>query len=64
MFVICSARLAVGTAVSLEVYLPPLERNTSQRLRLEASGKIIRLAETEEGRGFAAVYKRSLVREI
>jgi hypothetical protein len=64
MFVVSSARLAVGTAVGLEVYLPPLERNTSQRLRLEASGRVIRLGETKEGRGFAAAYKRSLVREI
>jgi PilZ domain len=64
IFVISSARLLVGTAVSLEVYLPALEKDSSQRLRLEARGKIIRLAETSEGRGFAAAYKQTLLHQV
>jgi hypothetical protein len=43
VFVICDTLPPVGTALSLEVYLPPLERNTMQRLHLEAAGKVIRV---------------------
>jgi len=64
MFVISSARLPVGTIVNLQAYLPPLETGTLQRLRFNAIGKIVRVAQTKEGRGFAASYKRNLVREI
>jgi hypothetical protein len=40
--------------MTLEVYLPPLEENTLQRLHLEATGKVIRVDAGEECRGFAA----------
>lgn len=54
VFVICDTLPPVGTALSLEIYLPPFERNTLQRLHLEAAGKVIRAAAGEESRGFAA----------
>src|ERR1700680_2559393 len=54
VFVICDTLPPVGTALSLEVYLPPLERNTMQRLHLEAAGKVIRVDVGEESSGSAA----------
>jgi PilZ domain len=64
VFVISPVAMAVGTRVRLEVYLPPLAPNTSQRLRLEAIGKIIRVSKTGKDRGFAATYKYPLLREL
>jgi hypothetical protein len=52
-FVICGAALPRETLVSLEVQLPPLERNTLQRLLLKASGKVTRASENEKGLGIA-----------
>jgi hypothetical protein len=54
VFVICDTLPPVGTTLSLEVILPPLERNTMQRLHLEAAGKVIRVEAGEESSGFAA----------
>jgi PilZ domain len=54
VFVTCHTLPPVGTALSLEVHIPPLERNTSQRLYLEAAGRVIRVEAGEEYSGFAA----------
>jgi PilZ domain len=54
VYVICDTLPPVGTALSLEVVLPPLEGNTMQRLHLEARGKVIRVEAEEESSGFAA----------
>jgi hypothetical protein len=54
VFVICDTLPPVGTALSLEIYLPPLESNTLQRLHLDAAGKVIRVEAGEESSGFAA----------
>jgi hypothetical protein len=51
-FVVCSLSLPTGTIVSLEVRVPPLERNTFQSLRLRGHGTVTRSAAGEEG-GFA-----------
>lgn len=52
-FVICGLMPPSETLVSLEVHLPPLERNTLQRLVLKASGKVARASENEQGFGIA-----------
>jgi hypothetical protein len=52
-FVVCHTPLPVGAQVSLEVHLPPFERNTSQRLRLKANATITRVAQAGEESGFA-----------
>lgn len=54
VFVNCCTRLPVGAAVTLEIHLPPLERNTLQGLQLKCEGTVARLAEKGEGSGFAA----------
>lgn len=54
VFVICDTLPPVGTALSFDVYLPPLETNTLQRPHLEAAGKVIRVEVGEESSGFAA----------
>jgi hypothetical protein len=54
VFITCPTLPPVGTALSLEIHIPPLERNTSQLLYLEATGRVIRVAAGEESRGFAA----------
>jgi hypothetical protein len=54
VFITCHTLPPVGTALSIEIHVPPLERNSSQRLYLEATGKVIRVAAGEESRGFAA----------
>jgi hypothetical protein len=41
-FVVCSFSLPTGTVVSLEVRLPPLERNTFQALQLRGRGTVTR----------------------
>ena len=54
VFITCHTSPPVGTALSLEIPIPPLERNTSQCLYLKATGRVIRVAAGEESRGFAA----------
>lgn len=51
-FVVCSLSLPAGTVISLEVRLPPLERNAVQALRLRGRGTVTRSASGEES-GFA-----------
>lgn len=53
VFLTCHALLPVGTKVGLEIHLPPLERNTLQRVRLESTGKVIRVTEMAQEAGFA-----------
>jgi hypothetical protein len=53
-FVVCQVPLPAHDAVSLEVYLPPLERNTHQQLRLKGSGKVTRMVPDQYDGGFAA----------
>ena len=60
IFVTCQTALPVGAAVSLEIHVPPLERNTLQQLRLEATGRIVRLVEAGPNSGFAATAQLSL----
>jgi hypothetical protein len=52
-FLTCHALLAVGTKVSLDIHLPALERGTLQRLRLQSTGKVIRVTEVAQQAGFA-----------
>jgi hypothetical protein len=52
-FLSSHAPLPVGTTVGLEIHLPPLERNTLQRVRLDSTGKVIRVAEMARRAGFA-----------
>jgi hypothetical protein len=52
-FVVCPFPLPTDTAVSLEVHLPPVERNTFQQLRLTGRGKVTRTIWNGEGSGFA-----------
>jgi hypothetical protein len=52
-FLTCRVLLPVGTAVGLEIHLPPLERNTLQRVRLESTGKVIRVTEMAQQAGLA-----------
>jgi PilZ domain len=52
-FLTCNLRLPVGTKVGLEIHLPPLERNTTQRVRLQATGKVIRVTQRAEQIGVA-----------
>lgn len=54
VFVTCHILPPVGTALSLEIHLPPLERNVLQRLQLEATGRVMRVEEGEGYRGFAS----------
>lgn len=58
VFVTCPNPLPVGTPISLEVHLSPLE-NTRHRLRLEATGKIVRVGNGEES-GFAVISRFDL----
>jgi hypothetical protein len=58
--VICSSPPSVGTRVSLEIDLPPLERNTLQHLRLEAEGKVTRVTGVDRDSGFAATSRFEL----
>ena len=58
VFVTCPNPPPVGTPISLEVHLSPLE-NTLHRLRLEATGRIIRVGNGEES-GFAALSRFDL----
>jgi len=53
-FIVCPSPPPVETPVSLEIHLPPLERNALQRLRLEAKGRVVRVAGADEDSGFAA----------
>lgn len=52
-FLTCNLRLSVGTKVGLEIHLPPLERNTLQRVRLEGTGKVIRVTQRAGHTGVA-----------
>jgi hypothetical protein len=52
-FLTCNLRLPVGTKVGLEIHLPPLERNTLQRVRLQATGKVVRVTQRAEQTGVA-----------
>ena len=54
VFVTCHTLPPVGTALSLEAYLPALERNTRQRLYLAGTGRVIRVEAGGEYSGFAA----------
>ncbi len=55
VFVICSMPPPLGTAVQLEIQLPPLERNTLQPLNLRAKGKVVRVTVDNQVSGFAAI---------
>jgi hypothetical protein len=59
-FVICGDKPPSDAFVSLDVQLPPLEKNAVQRLRLKASGKVARTAENGEGVGVAMSARFSL----
>ena len=50
----CQDPPSVGTAVDLEVRLPPIGGDKTQRLRLEGTGKVVRVSGPKEPRGFAA----------
>jgi PilZ domain-containing protein len=52
-FVICPTPPPADTVVSVEVHLPPLERNTFQQLRLRGSGTVTRLNGSGQEVGFA-----------
>lgn len=52
-FLTCLTQLPVGAKVSLEIHLPPLERETLQRVRLQSTGKVIRATQTPGEAGFA-----------
>jgi hypothetical protein len=52
-FLTSHASLPVGTMVSLDIHLPPLERNASQPVRLHSTGKVIRTTEKAKQTGFA-----------
>ena len=52
-FLTCHAVLPVGTKVSLEIHLPAIRESTPPRVRLESSGKIIRITEMDSAVGFA-----------
>ena len=54
LFVQCQDPPSVGTAVDLEVRLPPMGGDKTQRLRLEGRGKVVRVSGPKEPRGFAA----------
>ena len=54
LFVLCQDPPSVGTAVDVEVRLPSLERDKTQRLRLDGRGKVVRISGPKEPRGFAA----------
>ena len=60
IFVTCQTAPPVSAAVSLEIRVPPLERNTLQQLRLEAMGRVVRLVEAGPNSGFAAKGQFSL----
>lgn len=51
-FLTSHAPLPVGTRVSLEIHLPPLERKALQRVRLRSTGKVIRVTKMAQP-GFA-----------
>jgi hypothetical protein len=53
-FVICASPLPANTVISLEVHLPPLERNSSQQLRLRGHGKVTRVNGSGPDSGYAA----------
>ena len=53
LFVLCQAPPSVGTAVDLEVRLPSMGGDKTQRLRLEGTGKVIRVSGPKEPTGFA-----------
>ena len=55
VFVVCSMPPPLGTAVQLEIQLPPLERNTLQPLNLRAKGKVVRVTVDNQVSGFAAI---------
>jgi hypothetical protein len=46
--VACSSPPSVGAPVCLEIDLPPLERNALEHLRLEAKGKVRRVADRDQ----------------
>jgi hypothetical protein len=52
-FLTCNLRLPVGTKLSLEIHLPPLERNTVQRVQLQATGKVVRVTQSAGQEGVA-----------
>jgi hypothetical protein len=52
-FVIYHSPLPTNTEVSLEVYLPPLERNHGQLLQFTGRGKVTRTSEAGKDGGFA-----------
>jgi hypothetical protein len=52
-FVTCSFPFLTDTAITLEVRLPPLERNASQPLKLTGRGKVMRTAGNGAEGGFA-----------
>jgi hypothetical protein len=63
-FVVCPFPLPTDLAVSLEVHLPPLERNAFQQLRLTGRGKVTRTIWSGEGSGFATSLRFVLLEAI
>jgi len=59
-FIVSPSPPPVQTPVSLEIHLPPLERNDLQRLRLEAKGRVTRVTSTGQDSGFAATSRFEL----
>jgi len=60
VFVVCLSPPSVGAPVGLEIHLPPLERNALEHLRLEAKGKVTRVAHSDQGSGFASTSRFEL----
>jgi hypothetical protein len=52
-FLTCHAELRVGTKLGIEIPLPPLERNSLQRVRLQSKGKVLRVTRKDEQTGVA-----------
>jgi hypothetical protein len=55
LFVLCPVPPSVGTVVDLEVRLPAIEENKTQRLRLNGRGEVVRIGGPKEQSGFAAI---------
>lgn len=53
-FIVCPSPPPVQTPVSVEIHLPPLERNALHRLRLKGKGRVTRVTGTDRHSGFAA----------
>lgn len=52
-FIVCQDPPPIGTALSLEIDLPALERNSLQRLKLKAKARVLRVTASDQESGFA-----------